>query len=153
RPRGARAPARDRSPRRRPDPRPRPTRAAQGGAASAARRRQLRAAGGRWGAGGRRASPRAAYRSVRTVYLGPAEFAGAVLRRLAASPHRTVLVVTPPDRPKGRGRHSGPPPAAVVAGELGVDLLQVEDVNDEVALERIRAARPEAIAVCAFGRL
>jgi len=90
---------------------------------------------------------------VRTVYLGTSEFAGAVLRRLADSSHSPALVVTPPDRPKGRGRHSGPPPAAIVAGELGIELLQAADVSDEAALERIRAAGPEAVAVCAFGQL
>jgi methionyl-tRNA formyltransferase len=90
---------------------------------------------------------------VRTVYLGTSEFAAAVLRRLADSPHRPLLIVTPPDRPQGRGRRSGPPPAALVAAELGIDLLQTENVNSEAALERIRAVRPEAAAVCAFGQL
>ena len=90
---------------------------------------------------------------MRTVYLGTSEFAATELRRLADSPHRPALVVTPPDRPKGRGRHSGSPPVAVAARELGIELLQAGDVNDEAALERIRAARPEAIAVCAFGQL
>jgi len=90
---------------------------------------------------------------VRTVYLGTSEFAAAVLRRLAGSPHRPALVVTPPDRPKGRGRKTLPSPAATTAGELEIDLLQAESVNDESALERIRAARPEVVAVCAFGQL
>jgi methionyl-tRNA formyltransferase len=90
---------------------------------------------------------------VRTVYLGTSEFAGAVLGRLAESAHRPVLVVTPPDRPKGRGRHSGPPPAATTASELGLELLQAGDVNDEAVLERVRATDPQAIAVCAFGQL
>jgi methionyl-tRNA formyltransferase len=90
---------------------------------------------------------------VRTVYLGTSEFAADVLRRLADSGHRPQLVVTPPDRPKGRGRRSGPPPAAVVAGELEIEVLQAENVNEQGALERIRAARPEAVVVCAFGQL
>jgi methionyl-tRNA formyltransferase len=90
---------------------------------------------------------------VRTVYLGTSEFAGDVLRRLAGSPHRPALVVCPPDRRKGRGRRTGPPPAASVAGELDVELLQTENVNEQAAMERIRASRPEAIAVCAFGQL
>jgi methionyl-tRNA formyltransferase len=90
---------------------------------------------------------------VRTVYLGTSEFAATVLRRLAGSAHRPQLVVTPPDRPRGRGRRSGSPPAAELAGELGIELLQAEDVNEAAALERIRAARPEAVAVCAFGQL
>ncbi len=90
---------------------------------------------------------------MRTVYLGTSDFAAAVLGRLAESGHRPQLVVTPPDRPKGRGRRSGPPPAAVMAAELEIDRLQAENVNDEAALERIRAARPEAVVVCAFGQL
>ena len=52
--------------------------------------------------------------------LGTSGFAATVLRRLAASPHRPLLVVTPPDRPKGRGRRTSPPPAAVAAQELGL---------------------------------
>jgi methionyl-tRNA formyltransferase len=90
---------------------------------------------------------------VRTVYLGTSEFAATVLRRLAESTHRPLLVVTPPDRPKGRGRRTQAPPAAEAARELEIDLLQAPNVNEDAALERIRAARPEAIAVCAFGQL
>jgi len=90
---------------------------------------------------------------VRTVFLGTSEFAAAVLRRLAESRHRPLLVVTPPDRPKGRGRRSGPPPAAELAAELGIELLQAGDVNADDAVERVRAVDPEGVAVCAFGQL
>jgi methionyl-tRNA formyltransferase len=72
---------------------------------------------------------------------------------LADLPHKPSLVVTPPDRRQGRGRHVLPPPAAELAAELGIELLQVENVNEADALERIRAARPEAVVVCAFGQL
>jgi len=90
---------------------------------------------------------------VRTAYLGTSDFAATVLRRLAASPHRPSLVVTPPDRRQGRGRKVQPPPAALAAQELGLELLQAENVNDDGAQARIRAAEPEAVLVCAFGQL
>jgi methionyl-tRNA formyltransferase len=90
---------------------------------------------------------------VRTAYLGTSEFAATVLRRLTGSPHRPSLVVTPPDRRQGRGRKVQPPPAAVTAKELGLDLLQTENVNEEAALERLRAAEPQTVVVCAFGQL
>ncbi|HKF84053.1 MAG TPA: methionyl-tRNA formyltransferase [Solirubrobacterales bacterium] len=90
---------------------------------------------------------------MRTAYLGTSDFAATVLRRLAASPHRPALVVTPPDRRQGRGRKVKPPPAALAAQELELDLLQAENVNDEDGLARIRAAAPEAVLVCAFGQL
>jgi methionyl-tRNA formyltransferase len=90
---------------------------------------------------------------VRTVYLGTSSFAATVLRRLAGSPHRPLLVVTPPDRPKGRGQRTLPPPAAEAARELGLELLQAESVNESGALSRIREVGPELAAVCAFGQL
>jgi methionyl-tRNA formyltransferase len=90
---------------------------------------------------------------VNTVYLGTSSFAATVLRSLAESPHRPTLVVTPPDRPKGRGRKMLPPPVAEAAQELEIELLQAENVNEGEALERIRAARPEVAGICAFGQL
>jgi methionyl-tRNA formyltransferase len=90
---------------------------------------------------------------VRTAYLGTSDFAATVLRRLADSPHAPALVVTPPDRRRGRGRRELPPPVAELAAELGIDLLQSANVNEAEALERIHAARPEAVVVCAFGQL
>jgi methionyl-tRNA formyltransferase len=90
---------------------------------------------------------------VRTVYLGTSEFAVAVLERLAMTPHRPVLVVTRPDRPRGRGRKVGPPPVAEAAGRLGIELLQPENVNENGARRRIAAAEPEAVCICAFGAL
>ena len=90
---------------------------------------------------------------MRTAYLGTSDFAATVLRRLAASPHRPSLVVTPPDRRQGRGRRVKPPPAAAAARELELELLQAENVNEDGALARIHAAAPEAVAVCAFGQL
>ncbi len=90
---------------------------------------------------------------MRTAYLGTSEFAATVLRRLADSSHRPQLVLTPPDRRRGRGRREQPPPVAALAGELGFDLCQSANVNEGEALERIRAARPEALLVCAFGQL
>jgi len=90
---------------------------------------------------------------VSNVFLGTSEFAATVLRRLADSPHRPALVVTPPDRRQGRGRKLTPPPTAVAARELGIELLQAENVNAEAARERIAAASPSAVVVCAFGQL
>jgi methionyl-tRNA formyltransferase len=90
---------------------------------------------------------------VRNVFLGTPAFAVPVLRRLAASAHGPELVVTPPDRPRGRGRKLASPPVADAARELGLEVIQVASVNDAEALEAIRATRPELGVVCAFGQL
>jgi methionyl-tRNA formyltransferase len=88
-----------------------------------------------------------------TVYLGTSEFAAVVLERLADSPHRPALVVTRPDRPKGRGQRVAPPPVAVRARDLGLDLIQPELLHEPEALDRIAAAEPSVVCVCAYGVL
>ena len=90
---------------------------------------------------------------MRTVYLGTSEFAAVVLGRLAESAHRPALVVTRPDRPRGRGRKLAPPPVAEAARALGIELAQPEGINSEESRLRISAAAPEAVCVCAFGAL
>jgi methionyl-tRNA formyltransferase len=90
---------------------------------------------------------------VRTIYLGTSEFAAEVLRRLADSPHRPALVVTRPDRPKGRGRRLEAPPVWHAAQALGLPVAQPDDVNEEGARARIAAAEPDVVIVCAFGAL
>src|SRR3954470_4028807 len=91
---------------------------------------------------------------MRTVYLGTSEFAAAVLDRLADGPHRPALVVTRPDSRRGRGRAAAAPPrVAVRARELGLELVQPERLHEPEVLERIAAAEPEVLCVCAYGVL
>ena len=90
---------------------------------------------------------------MRTVYVGTSEFAAEVLDRLAVSPHRPQLVVTRPDRRRGRGRQVAPPPVAEAAARLGIETIQPEDVNADEPRARIAAAGPEAVCICAFGAL
>jgi methionyl-tRNA formyltransferase len=90
---------------------------------------------------------------LRVAYLGTSKFAVAVLHRLADSPHRPVIVVTPPDRPRGRGRRLAAPPVAEAATELGLALLQTESNNLPEAAEGVRTPRPDLGVVCAFGQL
>jgi methionyl-tRNA formyltransferase len=88
------------------------------------------------------------------VYLGTSDFAADVLRALAETPeHRPALVVTRPDAKQGRGRKIGPPPVAVAARELGIDVDQPASVNDDEARARIAAVEPSAFILCAFGAL
>jgi methionyl-tRNA formyltransferase len=104
---------------------------------------------------------------VTTVFLGTSEFAADVLTRLAASEHRPALVLTRPDRPRGRGRRLTRPPVAERARALGLELAQPDSVNSEHARELIAAAGGagdaaeagrdrggrKTVVVCAFGAL
>jgi methionyl-tRNA formyltransferase len=90
---------------------------------------------------------------LRTAFFGTSSFAVAILRRLADTAHRPALVLTPPDRPQGRGRRLGRPPVAQAATELELELEQIEDASDAGVLERVRASGAEAGVVCAFGQI
>src|SRR3954454_18644466 len=90
---------------------------------------------------------------MRTVFLGTSEFAVTILRRLADSPHAPTLMVTRPDRPRGRGRKLAAPPVADAARELGLDLLQPASVNSDEARAAIAAGGAGAVLICAFGAL
>src|SRR3954464_15998416 len=85
--------------------------------------------------------------------MGTSEFAVTVLRRLAGSPHSPALVVTRPDRPRGRGRKLRPPPVADAARELGLEVFQPDSVNSNEGRARIAAAQPDEVLICAFGAL
>ncbi|MDQ6819537.1 MAG: methionyl-tRNA formyltransferase [Actinomycetota bacterium] len=69
------------------------------------------------------------------------------------SPHRPQLVVTRPDRRRGRGQHLSPPPVAASARELGIASEQPESVNHVDARGVIADARPDVVVVCAYGAL
>jgi methionyl-tRNA formyltransferase len=85
---------------------------------------------------------------VRLAYLGTSDFAADLLRRLVDAGRAPEIVVTRPDRPKGRGRRLSAPPVADAARELELALEQPADVN---AFAPIRGL--DAIVVCAYGAL
>jgi len=90
---------------------------------------------------------------VRTALLGSPPFATPVLGRLLASRHRVALVLTPPDRPRGRGRELEPSPLADLARQHGVEVLQPEDPHEPGVVERLRAADPGVLLVASYGVL
>jgi methionyl-tRNA formyltransferase len=89
---------------------------------------------------------------MKLVFVGTSEFAVPSLRAVVERKHAVSRVVTQPDRPRGRGQKAGPPPVRVAAVELGLPVMQPEDVNAPAAVEEIREEAPEAIVVVAFGQ-
>jgi methionyl-tRNA formyltransferase len=75
-----------------------------------------------------------------------APFGADVLERLAAD-HDIAFLLTRPDRPRGRGRQSGPPPAKEAAARLGIPVLQPERLTPELELDA------DPIVVAAYGVL
>ena len=66
---------------------------------------------------------------MRLAVAATAPFGADVLERLAAR-HDVAYVLTRPDRPRGRGRRVGPPPAKEAAERLGIEVRQPERLED-----------------------
>jgi len=90
---------------------------------------------------------------MRLIFMGTPEFSVAFLRFLAAGPHEVVAVVTQPDRPAGRGHQLKAPPVKEAALELGIPVLQPENVRDESFHQELRALQADLSIVVAFSIL
>ncbi len=90
---------------------------------------------------------------MRIAYAGSPEAAVTPLRALHASAHEVALVITQPDRARGRRGTPTPTPVGVAAGDLGLPLLRPESINAPEALEALEAARVDALVVVAFGQI
>jgi methionyl-tRNA formyltransferase len=90
---------------------------------------------------------------LRIVFMGTPEFACPTLKTLIERGEQVVAVVTQPDRPKGRGQQTLPPPVKVLALEHGIPVMQPVKVRHPDAIEEIRALKPDLIVVIAFGQI
>jgi methionyl-tRNA formyltransferase len=82
----------------------------------------------------------------RLAVAATAPFGADVLERLAAR-HDVAALLTRPDRPRGRGRRTGPPPAKETAERLGIPVLQPDRLDGSLELPA------ETIVVAAYGAL
>ncbi|MBJ6726594.1 methionyl-tRNA formyltransferase [Geomesophilobacter sediminis] len=90
---------------------------------------------------------------LRIVFMGTPDFACPTLAKLIERGENVVAVVTQPDRPKGRGQQTLPPPVKTLAVEHGIRVLQPVKVRLPESIEEIRALEPDLIVVIAFGQI
>jgi len=91
--------------------------------------------------------------SLRVAFLGTAAFAAPALRALKAQGFDIPLVVSQPDRPRGRGHQLKPTPLKAAAQELGLPVFQPQRIREAEALERLAGLKLDALAVVAYGQI
>ncbi len=91
---------------------------------------------------------------MRVVFLGSPPFAAPVFERVAACGRHTLAgLVTPPDRPRGRGREVAPSPLVERARAAGIALLQPERARGAEFVAALRALAPEVLLVASYGEI
>ncbi len=83
------------------------------------------------------------------AFAGTPPFAATILRGLLASEHEVGLVISQPDRQRGRGRKTTPTPVSTLARSKDLPLAQLARIG-EVAAE---ISAHDALVVAAFGQI
>ncbi|MDR3089648.1 MAG: methionyl-tRNA formyltransferase [Desulfobulbaceae bacterium] len=89
----------------------------------------------------------------RLVFMGAPDFAATALAALLHNGEDVAMVVSQPDRPKGRGRHLAPTPVKTVAMAHGLPIMQPQSPKDDEFIARLVALRPDVIIAVAYGRI
>ena len=87
------------------------------------------------------------------IFMGTPDFTLPILEALKAAGHEITLVVTQPDKPKGRKAELTPPPAKVWAMENGIPVFQPGRIKNPEALEELRKYPADVAVVAAFGQI
>ena len=90
---------------------------------------------------------------MRVAFAGSPAPAVGPLRALAASHHEVGLVITQPDKARGRSRRPSPTPVAQAAEELGIPVIRPPTINDPEVDRALAEAGVELLAVVAFGQI
>jgi len=86
------------------------------------------------------------------VFMGTPEFAVPSLKCLSESEHNILAVITQTDKPRGRKGKPCAPPVKGIAIDEGFHVIQTDNVNDDLIIERLKELNPDVVVVVAFGQ-
>jgi len=89
---------------------------------------------------------------MRLVFLGTPLFAVPTLEAVAKA-HNVILVVSQPDRPKGRGQELTASPVKQAALRLGLTVYQPERIRRPEAQAHLASLKPEIMVVVGYGQI
>jgi methionyl-tRNA formyltransferase len=90
---------------------------------------------------------------MRIAFFGTPEFAIPSLIALLQSEEEVTVVVTQPDKRKGRGHVSSFSPVKKFALDRGIKILQPVHINDPLFIEELSTLMPDIIVVVAYGKI
>lgn len=85
--------------------------------------------------------------------MGTPDFAVGTLEEIIKAGHEVVLVVTQPDKPRGRSGALQFPPVKECAVAHGIEVFQPKKIREEENVEYLRKYNADIMVVAAFGQL
>lgn len=89
---------------------------------------------------------------MRIVFMGTPEFAVPSLEILVKNNRNVVMVVTQPDKPRGRGYRVSCCAVKECAQKYNIPVIQPEKIGSSEAVEQLRQLKPDLFVTCAFGQ-
>lgn len=90
---------------------------------------------------------------MKVVYMGTPDFAVNTLEAIVKAGHEVLMVVTQPDKAKGRGKKMMFTPVKEKALEYNLPVSQPDKVREEAFMDELEKLKPDVIVVVAFGQL
>ena len=90
---------------------------------------------------------------MKIVFMGTPEYAAQSLEAIIQSGREVVLVITQPDKPKGRSVELVAPPVKECALKHGIPVFQPERIKRPEAVAKLREYEADAFVVAAFGQI
>ena len=87
------------------------------------------------------------------AFFGTPQFAVPTLEALTASRHQVAIVVTQPDRRRGRGQKVTDAPVKAAARQRGVPVYQPDRLRHPEVIDTLRGYNPDIGVVAAYGKL
>ncbi len=87
------------------------------------------------------------------IFFGSGGFALKSLEALAGSPHKVVLALTQPDRPKGRHLGIQAAQVKILADKLGIPTYQPQDPNSPESIDFLKQFSADLFVVVSYGHI
>ena len=87
------------------------------------------------------------------IFFGTPQFAVIILKALNEAGYKPALVITTPDKPKGRGHTIAPPPVKIYAEKHTITVIQPATLKDQKIINTIAAFEPDLFIVAAYGKI
>ena len=90
---------------------------------------------------------------MKIIFMGTPDFSVGPLEALIEAGHEILLVVTQPDKKKGRGKEVQYPPVKECALKHGIEVFQPIKIKTEDAVSKLKEYDADVFVVVAFGQL
>ena len=90
---------------------------------------------------------------MRVIFAGTPDFAASALAALIEAGHEILVVLTQPDRPKGRGMKLTPSPVKILALQHNLPVWQPENLKDTAVQQQLSDLQADVMVVAAYGLL